>query len=857
MEGEASNFDPNVNTQPFRGRKPDPTVAQLQARLSRSKTLRKDRYTVVINATEKVVKLVCLLCGLQLCVSNISTAQESHSGACALQRALDVGAPPPPNPYEPMVPADVVDDVKKELALFFYTSGTAFARADNPHMKRALKLLGVDSPSAKQLRTTYLNNTHAVLQRRVATMMETLLMWNGGLRNWSAWGRLFDDPRRSGLDMASAEKLIFIQTNDELAANYDSVDQSNQQDTARAPAPDQNATDQRYAIRVAMTMVVGPNETLVTFLPGRERWRLPNVYAPLTVSVPTSAASPLANLEVLNLYNPSSTSAQTPVDVGGAALVKPSPVVPSLNRTVTTLAAASTAANATLAALGELVAAVAGLAETVVVTPGRLDGGGGAPGLRASSLAGQSLVVAAELLASGANNALAAAAALGANVDTLVTVTAAQQASVHAMRANILAKSFSNSMPAASAIAALPPPVTTGPAGALPEVAVAAAEAGAAAQAAVKAAGSGSLQDAVNAAWVAAEAAVSAMSQALAIALAAAPEDKPVRIQSGTNATFVTRRDATSVAQAMAAAASCGSAALAVQASAALVAQEVLPSARTRGLNSNMSATPAGLDDGAMLNVAARAAAAANATSTAALGVVTVATNPNPSPSPSPNPSPSPPSSSFPSFTPIDNALYAIAMAAEGVYWARQLDWKKWGVSIGMDEYPYLSGFTRPFPEPVAIIAAPSSSCPARLVAVREASELPDFRDGTKEKVTSFFDNSTGVVTSQGMVWLNTYTSLGNASILPGMLASFLPATAPEDIQGLSGCPLGTDLDRLMRRAAGDTSVVACSSSRSALPWRAALALKDVYLEQTTNHVKVTVSHQAGPGWFGVLHAAT
>ncbi|KAJ9509979.1 hypothetical protein QJQ45_011422 [Haematococcus lacustris] len=88
MEGEASNFDPNVNTQPFRGRKPDPTVAQLQARLL----------------------LVCV--------------------------------------------------------------------------------------------------------------------------NWSAWGRLFDDPRRSGLDMASAEKLIFIQTNDELAANYDSVDQSNQQDVA-------------------------------------------------------------------------------------------------------------------------------------------------------------------------------------------------------------------------------------------------------------------------------------------------------------------------------------------------------------------------------------------------------------------------------------------------------------------------------------------------------------------------------------------------------------------------------------------------------------------------------------------------
>ncbi|KAL6750093.1 hypothetical protein V8C86DRAFT_893411 [Haematococcus lacustris] len=76
---------------------------------------------------------------------------------------------------------------KKELALFFYTSGTAFARADNPHMKRALKLLGVDSPSAKQLRTTYLNNTHAVLQRRVATMMETLLMGLGLMMCTDGW----------------------------------------------------------------------------------------------------------------------------------------------------------------------------------------------------------------------------------------------------------------------------------------------------------------------------------------------------------------------------------------------------------------------------------------------------------------------------------------------------------------------------------------------------------------------------------------------------------------------------------------------------------------------------------------------
>ncbi|GFH25803.1 hypothetical protein HaLaN_23831, partial [Haematococcus lacustris] len=104
-------------------------------------------------------------------------------------------------------------------------------------------------------------------------------------------------------------------------------------------------------------------------------------------------------------------------------------------------------------------------------------------------------------------------------------------------------------------------------------------------------------------------------------------------------------------------------------------------------------------------------------------------------------------------------------------------------------------------------------------------AELPAFRDGSDPKVTSYFDNVTGVVTPQGMVWLNTFGSLGNVSVLPSLLPSFLPATTAVDtssIQGLSGCPLGTHLDRLMQRAAGYTSVPACSSSSKAgLPWKA------------------------------------
>ncbi|KAJ9504550.1 hypothetical protein QJQ45_005421 [Haematococcus lacustris] len=586
-----------------------------------------------------------------------------------------------------------------------------------------------------------------------------------------------------------------------------------------------------------------------------------HVSAPWTVSVPASAASPLANLAVLNLHSPGSSRPAPPADNGGAALVygqvwqswraayasgeaaeravrdawsmlwelvgtpnraidarrNSSLVVPGPRHAAATLVAASTAANATLKAVDGLVAAVDGLVAAVAAFPGGRD----APGPRAASLAGQSLLVAANLAASGASSALAAAAALDANLDSLVTVTAAQQAAAYATMAHNFAKRFGNAMLTPDVTASFPPPVAAGAAGAVHAVAKAAAEAGAAAQEAFKTAGSGSLQNVVAAARVAAAAAASAVSQALAIAMSlqavAGPPDQPVRIQSrgDINATAETRRVATSMAQAMAAATSCGSAAIAVMASAALVAQEVLPSASTRVLNANMSATPAGLEHGAVLLMAQRAAAEANATSTTALGGVTVATNPNTNLSLGPSPS----------FTAFDG-VYNTVKAARGMQWAWDTATWKRSISVRMDEFFYTSGFTWPLPEPVAIISAPTSSCPARLVAVREASELPAFKDGSTLGVASYFDNSTGVVTPQGVVWLDTSGSEGNASILPGVLPS-VPPTTPVDtsiIQGLTGCPLGTDLDRLMRIAAAYTSVAACNSSSNSsssdLPWR-------------------------------------
>ncbi|GFH29650.1 hypothetical protein HaLaN_28345, partial [Haematococcus lacustris] len=45
--------------------------------------------------------------------------------------------------------------------------------------------------------------------------------------------------------------------------------------------PAANATDKPSAIRVTLTIVVGPNDTLLTFLPGKDKYNS-YVYGPLT-----------------------------------------------------------------------------------------------------------------------------------------------------------------------------------------------------------------------------------------------------------------------------------------------------------------------------------------------------------------------------------------------------------------------------------------------------------------------------------------------------------------------------------------------------------------------------------------------
>ncbi|KAJ9532754.1 hypothetical protein QJQ45_010872 [Haematococcus lacustris] len=58
-------------------------VSELFTKLHNSTALRKEHYKIIISTSDKLVKLVCLLCLAQLGVSNITQQQKAHSGCAA------------------------------------------------------------------------------------------------------------------------------------------------------------------------------------------------------------------------------------------------------------------------------------------------------------------------------------------------------------------------------------------------------------------------------------------------------------------------------------------------------------------------------------------------------------------------------------------------------------------------------------------------------------------------------------------------------------------------------------------------------------------------------------------------------
>ncbi|KAJ9530443.1 hypothetical protein QJQ45_005449 [Haematococcus lacustris] len=160
------------------------TLMALYHHLKDTKLVRKSE-NYALQITERVgsnrkvlraVSVVCLLCSACLSVNNIPWAQTQHNScaACVGRHASTSATPPPPSSAQS--PA-VLAEAKQEFSLFLYTSGTPFARADNPHLKRMFQLLGVhDSPTAKQMRTSYLSSSCSRLKKKVTAVVEQLLL---------------------------------------------------------------------------------------------------------------------------------------------------------------------------------------------------------------------------------------------------------------------------------------------------------------------------------------------------------------------------------------------------------------------------------------------------------------------------------------------------------------------------------------------------------------------------------------------------------------------------------------------------------------------------------------------------------
>ena len=72
------------------------------------------------------------------------------------------------------------DRFQTEMALYFYSSATAFQRVENLHLTAAIRILRIDSgllPTRKLLAGTLLDKCHAEFQSRVNKCMVKSTAW--------------------------------------------------------------------------------------------------------------------------------------------------------------------------------------------------------------------------------------------------------------------------------------------------------------------------------------------------------------------------------------------------------------------------------------------------------------------------------------------------------------------------------------------------------------------------------------------------------------------------------------------------------------------------------------------------------
>jgi hypothetical protein len=142
------------------------------------------------------VCLVCKLCGKELGCTNPHDTARKHACPTALTMAATPATPAEtaepsgasagsttsqtPGPRQSQLQAHYPTAHQKHvalarLAMFFFTSGTAFRKVENQYLVESYKALGVALPCEKKLRTTMLDEAYEMTSKKMAGEMAKTL----------------------------------------------------------------------------------------------------------------------------------------------------------------------------------------------------------------------------------------------------------------------------------------------------------------------------------------------------------------------------------------------------------------------------------------------------------------------------------------------------------------------------------------------------------------------------------------------------------------------------------------------------------------------------------------------------------
>ncbi|GFH15038.1 uncharacterized protein HaLaN_11195 [Haematococcus lacustris] len=151
----------------------------------------RDTYRIKLDVTQKVVLLVCLLCGANLSCCNLSHAQSQHDKYCK-QRPAAEQPPPLPNP-----------------TASWWRRLDAVIRLMRP-ISNAIHRLEGDKPYLSQLQAA---PQFPILTKAAQRLLSAHASTAAAERNWSMWGHTYHNALRNNFSVEAAKREVYLKAN--------------------------------------------------------------------------------------------------------------------------------------------------------------------------------------------------------------------------------------------------------------------------------------------------------------------------------------------------------------------------------------------------------------------------------------------------------------------------------------------------------------------------------------------------------------------------------------------------------------------------------------------------------------------